>query len=233
MGIPPQGASPPARSSCCCRCAGRLRGDEEPVFVRTTIDEIHSDGLDLHLPSHHGRRHTAEESGRGNDSEWSRSRGGSRWRRGHAPSGRAQWDPPSPVRRSWTLASDGRSPATSCGSFFQIARLGRRGPQPRDVLRLVLSDRSPRTAGTPAPRRPAARTARAAFGRVGEGARMSRDRTRRQDPQPLRQPVQSLRYMGRFSARSIGRPLTAPMHERMFRDARSAPPGPSPPPGRG
>jgi len=111
------------------------------------------------------------------------------------------------------------------------SRLGRQ--EPRDVLRLVLSDRSPRTAGTPAPRRPAARTARAAFGRVGEGARMSRDRARRQDPQPLRQPVQSLRYMGRFSARSIGRPLTALCTNACSGDARSALPGPSPPPGRG
>src|SRR5437867_52892 len=37
-------------------------------------------------------------------------------------------------------------------------QLGGLGPQPRDVLRLGPPDRSPRTAGTPAPRRPAARS---------------------------------------------------------------------------
>jgi hypothetical protein len=51
--------------------------------------------------------------------------------------------PRRPAARSFrSLASDGGdpSPATSCGSFFQIARLGRRGPQPRDVLRLALQE---------------------------------------------------------------------------------------------
>src|SRR2546426_11747523 len=47
--------------------------------------------------------------------------------------------------------------APGCGSAPRIARLRRRAPQPRDVLRLGPPDRSPRTAGTPAPRRPAAR----------------------------------------------------------------------------
>src|SRR5437867_4686328 len=63
------------------------------------------------------------------------------------------------ARISGLLASDGGgpSPATSCGSDLRIARLGRRGPQPRDVLRLGSPDCSPRTAGAPAPRRPAAR----------------------------------------------------------------------------
>src|SRR5882762_7292495 len=74
------------------------------------------------------------------------------------------------------------------------ARLGRRGPQPRDVLRLALLSQlasdggdpspatscgshyslsSPRTAGTPAPRRPAARTTLSA--RLGRRGPQPRD----------------------------------------------------------
>src|SRR6266508_2080577 len=40
-----------------------------------------------------------------------------------------------PAHVSGLLASDGRAPAASCGSVFQIARLGRQGPSP---LRLAL-----------------------------------------------------------------------------------------------
>src|SRR5215831_5837117 len=59
------------------------------------------------------------------------------------------------------LASDGGAPAprTSCGSPCLIARLGRRGPRPADVLRLALPHRSPRTAGPQARGRPAAHPA--------------------------------------------------------------------------